>query len=86
MLIDMKQICKDYPQGHDVVRVLRDVDLQMALQKLPEKFRLPILLHHMNGLSVPEIARMLRLPQTTVKGRIREGLKKLRMLLEEEET
>lgn len=29
MLIDMKQICKDYPQGHDTVRVLRDVDLQM---------------------------------------------------------
>lgn len=64
----------------------RDVDLQMALQTLPEKFRLPILLHHMNGLSVPDIARMLRLPQTTVKGRIREGLKKLRRLLGEEET
>ena len=64
----------------------RDVDLQTALQKLPEKFRLPILFHHMNGLSVPDIARMLCLPQTTVKGRIREGLKKLRMLLEEEET
>ncbi len=64
----------------------RDVDLQMALQTLPEKFRLPILLHYMNGLSVPEIARVLWLPQTTVKGRIREGLKKLRRLLEEEET
>ena len=61
-----------------------DVDLQMALQKLPEKSRLPILLHHMNGLSVPEIARVLRLPQSTVKGRIREGLKKLRLLLGEE--
>lgn len=63
-----------------------DVDLQMALEKVPEKFRLPILLHYMNGLSVPEIARVLRLPQSTVKGRIREGLKKLRRLLEEEET
>ncbi|MBR6753960.1 MAG: sigma-70 family RNA polymerase sigma factor, partial [Clostridia bacterium] len=63
----------------------RDVDLQIALQTLPEKFRLPILLHHMNGLSVPVIARVLRLPQSTVKGRIREGLKKLRRLLEEEE-
>ncbi|MBQ9943007.1 MAG: RNA polymerase sigma factor [Clostridia bacterium] len=62
-----------------------DVDLQIALQTLPEKFRLPILLHHMNGLSVPVIARVLRLPQSTVKGRIREGLKKLRRLLEEEE-
>ena len=63
-----------------------DVDLQMALEKVAEKFRLPILLHYMNGLSVPEIARVLRLPQSTVKGRIREGLKKLRRLLGEEET
>ena len=63
----------------------RDVDLQIALQTLPEKFRLPILLHHMNGLSVPQISRILILPQTTVKGRIREGLKKLRIMLEEEE-
>lgn len=63
-----------------------DMDLQLALQKLPEKFRLPILLHHMNGLSVPDIARMLHVPQSTVKGRIREGLKKLRTLLKEEET
>lgn len=29
MLIDMKKICKDYPQGHDVVPVLRDIDLQV---------------------------------------------------------
>lgn len=63
----------------------RDLDLQIALQTLPEKFRLPILLHHMNGLSVPVIARVLRLPQSTIKGRIREGMKKLRRLLEEEE-
>lgn len=62
----------------------RDLDLQMALQQLPEKHRLPVLLHYMNGLSIPDISRILRLPVTTVKGRIREGLKKLRMLLEEE--
>ena len=29
MLIDMRKICKDYPQGHEVVPVLRDVDLQV---------------------------------------------------------
>ena len=57
----------------------------MALQRLPEKYRLPVLLHHMNGLSVPQISRILILPQTTVKGRIREGLKRLRTMLEEDE-
>ena len=63
----------------------KNLDLQLALQRLPEKYRLPVLLHHMNGLSVPQISRILILPQTTVKGRIREGLKKLRIMLEEEE-
>jgi len=64
---------------------IKNLDLQMALQRLPEKYRLPVLLHHMNGLSVPQISRILILPQTTVKGRIREGLKRLRTMLEEDE-
>ena len=29
MLVEMKDICKDYPQGHDTVRVLKDVCLQV---------------------------------------------------------
>ena len=29
MLLEMKGICKDYPQGKDVVRVLKDIDLQI---------------------------------------------------------
>lgn len=63
---------------------LPDPDLKTALQMLPEKLRLPLILHHVNGLSVPEISRILYLPPSTVKGRIREGLKKLRRLLEVE--
>ncbi len=27
MLLEMKGICKDYPQGKDVVHVLKDIDL-----------------------------------------------------------
>ncbi|MBQ4073881.1 MAG: sigma-70 family RNA polymerase sigma factor [Clostridia bacterium] len=63
----------------------RDLDLAQALEKLPEKHRLPIVLHYMNGLTVPQIASVLRLPLTTIKGRIREGMKKLRCMLEEDE-
>ena len=29
MLVEMNNICKDYPQGHDTVRVLKDVCLQV---------------------------------------------------------
>ncbi|MBQ6803242.1 MAG: hypothetical protein IJP04_01165, partial [Clostridia bacterium] len=61
----------------------RDIDLHRALDALPAKHRLPILLHYMNGLPVTEVARILRLTVPSVKGRIREGMKKLRMLMEE---
>lgn len=62
----------------------RDLDLHRALDTLSEKHRLPILLHYMNGLPVNEVARILRLTVPSVKGRIREGMKKLRMLMEED--
>ena len=62
----------------------RDLDVRAALEQLPDKNRLCVALHHLDGYSVPQIARMLRLPQTTVKGRIREGIKKMKRTLEEE--
>ena len=30
MLVEMKNICKDYPQGKETVRVLKDVCLQVS--------------------------------------------------------
>ena len=66
-------------------RPSRDIDLAQALEKLPEKHRLPIMLHYVNGLTVPQIAPILRLPPATIKGRIREGMKKLRHMLGEDE-
>lgn len=65
--------------GHE-----HDLDLERALLRLPEKWRLPVVLHYMDGLTVQEAARVLRLPATTVKGRIHQGLQRLRALLEEE--
>ena len=63
----------------------RDLDVTAALEALPEKQRLCVALHHLYGYSVPEIAGMLRLPQTTVKSRIRQGLKTMKQMLKEEE-
>ena len=59
-----------------------DMDLQRALNALAERQRLPILLHYMNALSVHDVARILHLTVPSVKGRIREGMKKLRLLME----
>ena len=60
-----------------------DRALQEALRRLPEKLRTPLLLHHLDGFSVAEVARMLRVKESTARGRIYEGRKRLKALLEE---
>lgn len=62
-----------------------DVSLWCALEKLPEKYRLPILLHHMDGRTLADTARILRLPLATVKWRVHTGLDTLRKLLAEDD-
>ena len=61
-----------------------DPELRLALAALPEKYRVPVALRHLGRLPISEIARALRLPPTTVKWRIHEGLKRLRKQMEEE--
>lgn len=63
-----------------------DTGLQEALRRVPEKQRVALLLHHLDGYSIADIARMLRLPESTVRGRIYEGRKRLKALLEEART
>ena len=62
----------------------KDLDLQAALEALPEKYRLCVALHHLDGYTVPQIAGMLRLPPSTVKSRIRMGIEKMRIMMEVE--
>lgn len=62
-----------------------DAGLWEALRRLDEKYRAPILLHHAEGYSVEETARILRLPRQTVKTRLRRGRAALKKLLEEPE-
>lgn len=55
-----------------------DPILALALQALPEKLRLPLMLHFSEGMSYEEIARALRLPAATVRGRIHRAKEQLR--------
>ena len=41
-----------------------------AVRRLPDKYRLPVLLFYMEELSLAEIAAVLRLPEGTVKSRL----------------
>lgn len=55
--------------------------VRSALEELPGEQRAVIELAYFGGFTHREIARMLELPAGTVKGRMRLGLTKLRMLL-----
>ena len=55
-----------------------DPTLSMALASLPEKLRLPLTLHEMEGMPYAEISRVLHIPQTTVVGRIHRAKLQLR--------
>lgn len=50
-----------------------DNALSDALDRMPEKLRLPLVLKYAEGFSENEIASALRLPATTIKGRLHRG-------------
>ncbi len=59
-----------------------DPALAMALEKIPENLRLPLVLKYSEGMNYAQIAKVLRLPLATVRGRIYRAKKQLRKELE----
>lgn len=60
-------------------------DLLDALGRMPDRIRIPIILKHYYGYAYEEIADMLDIAAGTVKSRIHNGIKSLRMELEPHE-
>ena len=54
-----------------------NVDLQAALSSLPEKYRLPIVLHYIENTPTKTIAALMEIPE----GRLRERMRTARKLL-----
>jgi len=59
-----------------------DPALSDALGRLDVKYRLPLVLHHLEGYKVREISVMLRLPEGTVKRRLKSARAMLKAQLE----
>ena len=53
-----------------------------AVRKLPDKYRIPILLFYMEELSQAEIAALLRISESAVKTRVHRAKKLLKEKLE----
>lgn len=59
-------------------------ELFYAVMKLPEKERIPIHLYYYEGCSTPEISKMLKINESTVRVRLMRAREKLKKYLEEE--
>lgn len=58
------------------------VSLETEFNQLPEKYKIPIVLHYYAGFTINEIAEQMSLSKNTVKTRLARGRKKLKLLLE----
>ena len=67
----------------EVLRTEERQYVQRAVDALPEKYRIVVLLYYMEELSVAQIASLLRVPVGTVKSRLHQARKLLRQQLTE---
>jgi RNA polymerase sigma-70 factor (ECF subfamily) len=62
-------------------RMERDWDLAQAIEELPTKQRVVIVLHYYNGMTLPEMSQTLSTSENTLKKRIQAALANLRRIL-----
>jgi RNA polymerase sigma factor, sigma-70 family len=60
-------------------------ELRELIMEMDEIYRMPIIMFYIEGFSIREISRILRIPEGTVKSRLFAGRAKLRSVLGEEE-
>lgn len=54
------------------------LDIRKHVNRLPDEFRIPLVMLAVDGLTIPEIAAILEIPEGTVKSRIFYGRKRLK--------
>ena len=75
----------EVPERHTVSAGLGDVpggEVKAALQRVPVRRRLAIYLADVEGFSAPKIGRILQVPASKVRFRLRRGRRQLRAALE----
>ncbi len=61
----------DRPSPHQTAALRERAGiLHEALGRLPEHYRAPLILAHVEGLAIEEVARVLNLPEGTIKSRL----------------
>jgi len=78
-----RSVPADTPEGRLTRREASEAWARRVLA-LPERYRAPVVLRHVDGLAYDEIAGVLGRPQGTVKAQVHRGLALLRAMLEAE--
>ncbi|MEG1501118.1 MAG: RNA polymerase sigma factor [Clostridiales bacterium] len=60
-------------------------ELYLAIQRLPQNIRIPVILYYVEGYSIEEIKRIMKIPSGTVKSRLAKGRKLLKQNLQKME-
>ena len=71
--VELDEDLADEPMDRDM-----RIDVRRAVFKLPEKYRLPVLMFYFEDMAVADIARALDLPEGTVISHLHRGRAKLR--------
>ncbi len=66
----------------EVMDNFKRITLTESINALPERFRLPVLLHYFEGLDYNSVARLLGIPVGTVKSRLNTAKTRLRTEME----
>ena len=85
--VSMDEIAESIPfeglETEDTVILHEECQIvRMAVAKLPDKYRIPILMYYMNELPQADIAALMRISESAVKTRIHRAKKILREKLE----
>ncbi|MGH7226066.1 MAG: sigma-70 family RNA polymerase sigma factor, partial [Gemmataceae bacterium] len=79
-LLDQSLVAPDSTPSQRAARREQAMLLADALQRLPDDYREVLILHHLQGLSLPEVARRLRRSVDSVKHLWLRGLARLRKM------
>ena len=81
--VEVKEVCKDsMPEEKYIANETKKL-IDREIDKLPDKYKVPLLMFHRAGLKYDEIAQALDVPLTIVKNRIFRARKTLKEILEE---
>lgn len=81
--IDMDQL--EESDAYTEEKYYGESEIEQVFDRLPEKYKIPIVLHYYAGFNIKEIANQLKLPKNTVKTRLARGRERLKILLEGEQ-